>query len=63
MEYPELKGPHKSSPSPGLAQDIPKNHPMCLRVLPKHFLNSVRIGAVTISQGNLFQLPETQKTL
>lgn len=49
------KGPQKSSLAPGLPQDNPKNHIMCLRPLSKHSLNYVSLGAVTTCLGILFQ--------
>ncbi|KAJ7404487.1 hypothetical protein WISP_145470 [Willisornis vidua] len=44
IEYLQLEGTQKDpqSPTPGSAQDSPKNHTMCLRALSKCFLNSGR---------------------
>lgn len=40
-----------------LCKGHPKNHTICLRVLAKHFLNSVHFAVVTTSLGSLCQCP------
>ncbi|KAJ7408627.1 hypothetical protein WISP_120305 [Willisornis vidua] len=62
IEYPELKGTRRSfRPTPGSAEDSPKIHTVYLGALLKCFWNSVRLGAVTICLGSLFQCPTTLK--
>ncbi|KAJ7404538.1 coiled-coil domain containing 58 [Willisornis vidua] len=53
-----LSWKNPSSPTLGPAQDTP-NPSMCLRASSKHFLSSVRLGAVTTALGSMFQYPAT----
>jgi len=56
QNLPRWKGPTRIIESNSLLHTgPPKNQTMCLKVLPKHFLNSGRLGAVTTSLGSLSQ--------
>lgn len=54
-EYPALKKTHKDhwNPAPGPAQNSPENLILCLRALPKCFLNSA--GTATSLSSNLIE--------
>ncbi|KAJ7405069.1 hypothetical protein BTVI_70324 [Pitangus sulphuratus] len=57
----ELEGTHKDHrvQLQALYRIIPKVNTRCQRVLSKHFLNSVGLGAVTIALGSLLQCTTT----